>query len=109
MTLTASPPVRGRSWISASEGGAVAGADVQPAVMASGGTGESSWRTAGQCSAHPGCDGRDAAPQAEVTVFFFSQQSSAGSHVRFLLSLSQDKLYIFAAFRGTVAAFCTVR
>lgn len=71
-------PCRGRSCFSASEGGAVNGADVHPAIMASGGNGESTWRTAGQCSAHPGCDGGDAAPQAEVTVFFFlfSQQEA---------------------------------
>lgn len=37
--------------------------------VAPGGDGESSWRTAGQRAAHPGCDGGDAAPQAEVPSF----------------------------------------
>jgi len=60
---------RSRSYFPASEGGSGAGADVQPAVMVSGGNGESSWRTAGQRSAHSGCDGGNAAPQAEVRLF----------------------------------------
>lgn len=68
-------PCRGRSWLSAAEGGPVNGADVRAAVVASGGTGESSCRTAGQRSAHPECDGGDAAPQAEVT----SQQGDTWS------------------------------
>lgn len=62
VSLTISSPRRGRSSFSSSERGAVDGADVQPAVMASGGNRESSWRTARQRSAHPGCHGRDAAP-----------------------------------------------
>lgn len=62
---------RGRSYLAATEGGVVAGADVQPAVLASGGNGESNHRTAGQRSTHPVCDGGHAASQAEVTFVLF--------------------------------------
>lgn len=67
---SASPPCRGRSGFSATERGAGAGADVQPAVLVSGGGWESGWRTAEQCSADPGRHGGDAAAEAEVTKMY---------------------------------------
>lgn len=67
------PPRRGRSGFSAAERGAGAGADVSPAVLVSGGSWESGWRTAEQCSADPGRHGRDAAAEAEVTDMHFGK------------------------------------
>ena len=69
-------PSRGRSHLSAPEGGVADGAVVQPATVVSGGNGESSRRTARQRPAHPGCDGGDAAPQTEVPSSFFLFLSS---------------------------------
>lgn len=72
LTVSVASKSRGRSDLSAAEGGDAAGADVQPVDVVSGGNGEPGWRAAGQCSANSVRHGGNAAPQTEVTLYFSS-------------------------------------